>query len=639
MTVSGSQDEAVTANPHRATAPAANAVQGQRLRWRNHAITFLIFLVLAVVFLLPGSLHPASALLGYPGDNFQHAWFLWHFARAVAHGQDPFYTRLLFYPSRVTLAWSTSDPIAGLMALPLSLAAGPAVAYNISLILQLALAAFFGRLLCLRITRSEPAAFVGGMAFGFSSFLLAQALGHLSLVTAFVVPLFALALDRILAPSARSESDAKSPSWKAGVLLGLALLLAALAHYNYVVVCLLFAFCWLLIEIARDFRGAGKLVTRTWKPLAVGAATFLVGFAPFLWMMLGQPAAIPVSRTPNHVGAFSADVLGFLIPSWNHILWGRFVRGMDPRIFVAGYEGTVYAGIVVLVLAAIGFWKGRKSREPWATRAALLAVLFYLLSLGPQLRLLGHPLHVPGPAALFYLLPFARFVSAPARFDAGVALFLAILASLGAKYVLEKLAHPSRRYLAVAAIALLVICDSLTIPFPRSSIANPGDEYASASAVDPAGGAPQTCNLPANLRHGTLLTLPLVNAPYCLKSMWMQMSDGGQFALIDGYLSYTPPDVWKHFWDVRVLRSLMSIQGMVRVPVDAAADRQTVAAAIRELNLSAVVIYDSPESAATESYVKAVFGAEPQREGNCTIFGMAAAGEINRTREQAARVK
>ncbi|MGH9734813.1 MAG: hypothetical protein ACRD8A_09520 [Candidatus Acidiferrales bacterium] len=600
---------------------ALSSVTPQAPRWRNHAIALLVFLALAVVFLLPGSIAPSSALLGYPGDNFQNAWFLWYFARAVTHGQNPFYTHLLFYPSRVTLAWSTSDPIAGLMALPLSLMAGPVVAYNLSLVLQLALAAFFGRLLCLRVVRNEAAAFIGGMAFGFSSVFLAQSLGHLSLVTAFAIPLFVLVLDGIW--------KADNPSWTSGIPLGLALLLAALAHYNYAVVCILFAVFWLGVDLARDSRDGGmRLVRRVWKPLAAGAATFIAGFSPFLWMMLRHPAQMPLTRTASHVEVFSADVLGFLIPSWNHIVFGRFAQhALDPRVFMAGYEGTVYAGVVVLALAVIGFWtggiwKGHRAREPWAVRAALLAVMFYLLSLGPELRLLGHPLHIPGPARLLYVLPFAKFVSAPARFDVGVVLCLAILSSLGVKFFLEKLARPSWRHFAVAAIAVLIVCDSLTIPFPRSSITDPGSKYATAPAADPPGPGSQTCDLPQGLRHGTVLTFPFVDAPYCLKSMWMQTTDHGHFALIDGYLSYTPPEVWEHFWDVRILRSLMVMEGMVRAPIDVEADRKTARATIGELNLSGIVIYDSPESGAAVSYVERVFGAKPGRAGNCTVFSV-----------------
>jgi hypothetical protein len=589
---------------------------------RNHLIAFLLCLFLGFAFTLPGSLSPASALLGYPGDNFQHAWFLWHFARAVSHAHNPFYTRLLFYPNRVNLAWSTTDPLAGAIALPLSLAAGPTIAYNLSLILQLALAAFFARLLCLRISRNEAAAFIGGLVFGFSPFLLAHALGHLGLVTAFPIPLFVLALDRIF----RSQN----PSWKLGIPLGLALLLAALAHYNYAVLCLLFAFFWSAIELAVNFaskRERFRLLARLGKPLAAGTATFLLGFSPLLWMMVGHRAEIPVSRGPAHLDLFSADILGFLIPSWNHVFLGRFVRRLDPRIFVAGFEGTVYVGVVVLALAALGFWKGRSYNSRWANRALFLAVIFCLLSLGPNPRFFGHPLNVPGPAALFYLLPFAKFMSAPARFDVLVALCLAGLCSLGVKFLLDRTPKRTHRYLIVSLVGLVVICDYLTIPFPRSSIVDPGLSYSAASlSPGPQSGVEQGCPLPPDVRHGTILTFPLVTAPYCMKSMWMQASDGGRFALIDGYLSYTPKYIWTQFWDVRILRSLFSLQGTARAPVDFSADRKSARSTIRQLNLSAIVVYDSRERDSGVSYIESVFGAQPQRLGTCTLFRVDPAG-------------
>jgi hypothetical protein len=598
--------------------PQSLAVRGfasRRARFRNHAASLAVYLLLAFVFLLPGSLSPGSALLGLPGDNFQHAWFLWHFARAVSQWHNPFYTHLLFYPVRVNLAWSTTDSLAGLMALPVSLVAGPVVAYNLSLVLQLALAAFFGRLVCLRVCRNEAASFVGGLVFGFSSFQLAQALGHLSLVTAFPLPLFILALDRIF--------SAQNPPWKMGVPLGLALLLAAFAHYNYVVLCLLFALFWLAIDLELSLRSERlAFITRVWKPLAAGAVTFLAGFSPLLWMMVGRRADIPLSRGMNHLDTFSADVLGFLIPSWNHILLGHFARRMSLRVFLAGYEGTVYVGVVVLVLAALGFWKGRASGKPWALRALLLVLIFYFLSLGPKLRLLGHPLDIPGPAALFYLLPFAKFMSAPARFDAAVALCLAVLCAFGTEFVLEQTPLRGHRYLSVSLIAVLLICDALTIPFPRSSIANPGEAYTSRSVTNALPGAAPVCQLPPSLQHGTVLAFPLVTSPYCLKSMWMQVSDGGRFDLLDGYLSYAPAYVWKRFWNLRILRSLMAIQGLVRAPIDIASDRKTVPVTIRQLNLSTVVVYDSPQRAAGVNYVESLFGARPQRAGGCTIFSV-----------------
>ncbi|MDE3110614.1 MAG: hypothetical protein KGL02_11815, partial [Acidobacteriota bacterium] len=442
----------------------------RRVRWRNHAIAFLACLALAFVFTLPGSLSLDSSLLGYPGDNFQHAWFLWHFARALLHGQNPFYTRLIFYPTRVNLAWSTTDPLAGFVAIPFSVFLGPVVAYNVSLILQLALAAFFARVLCLRISRNETAALIGGVIFGFSPYLTAQALEHLSLVTAFPIPLFALALDRIF--------ECASPSWRMGVPLGAALLLAALAHYNYAVICIVFAIVYLAIEIAIHFKtGARRFIIGIGKPLAAGAAAFLVLFSPLLWMMLGTRSQIPIPRKPAHIEVMSADALGFAIPGWNHVFFGGFARALNPDLFQAGVEGTVYVGAVVLALAWFGFWKRRESDRRWAIRAAILGVAFWMLSLGPRIHLWGRELRIPGPAAFFFHLPFAKFISAPARFDVIVALCLAILGSLGAKYLLRSPPNPRRKYWLMPLIFLLVVADYLTVPFPRASTVDPGKAY------------------------------------------------------------------------------------------------------------------------------------------------------------------
>lgn len=589
--------------------PPINDREGRNRAIRNHAITFALCLALAFLFTLPGSLSLNSGLLGYPGDNFQHAWFLWHFSRALLHGHNPFYTRLIFYPTRVNLAWSTTDPLAGFLALPLSVFAGPIVAYNLSLILQLALGAFCAHLLCLRISRNEIAALIGGIIFGFSPYLMAQSLEHLSLVTAFPIPLFALALDRVF--------NAESSSWRLGIPLGVTLLLAAFAHYDYVVVCLVFAAVFLVFELCRKLRaGVVPFLAHIWKAIAAGAVVFVVGFSPLLWMMLRAHSAIPLPRKPGHIEAMSADALGFAIPSWNHVLFGKFARDMNPNLFRAGVEGTVYIGAVVFVLAAIGFGKRRESNRLWAIRAAVLGAAFWLLSLGPRIHALGHELKIPGPAALFFDLPFARFVSAPARFDVVVALCLAVVCALGVKYLLESPAHRHRRYWLVPLISALVLADYLTIPFPRASTADPGKGYylgrPNPSAI--------ACTLPPEVQHGTILTFPLLNAPYCWKSMWMQVADGGKFAIVDGYVSYTPPEVWKPFWDIRILRSLMALQGIYKAPIDTTADAGSAAATVRQLHLSAAVVFDSPQRDAGVAYVEKVFGTRPERNGSCTVF-------------------
>lgn len=161
-------------------------------------------------------------------------------------------------------------------------------------------------------------------------------------------------------------------------------------------------------------------------------------------------------------------------------------------------------------------------------------------------------------------------------------------------------------------VATLLLLDYLTIPFPRSSIIDP------AAPSDVVGA--RTCTLPESVRGGTVLTFPLVIAPYCMKSMWMQACDGGDYALVDGYLSYSPTATWTEFWDVPVIRSLLSLEGILNVPVDPAADRTTVGETISKLNLRAFVVFDSPQEQSGMRYAKGVFGGSGTRAGSCTIF-------------------
>jgi hypothetical protein len=577
---------------------------------RNHLVAFLVCIALAVIFTLPGSIHPRSVLLGYSGDNFQHAWFLWHFAKAVVAGQNPFYTNLIFYPNQVNLAWSTTDPLAGTLALPLSLAAGPFVAYNLSLILQLALGAFFARLLCLKICRNEAAAFIGGIVFGFSPFLLAHALGHLSLVTAFPIPLYALALARIV--------DGENPSWQDGVLLGLALLLTALAHYNYTVFCIMLTVVILGTDLV--LRGA-SLSTKVWLPLVAGAVTFFVGFLPILRMLLGNAADLPSPRSLDNVQKYSADVFGFLIPSWNHVFFGHFARSLDIGIFTAGFEGTVYVGPVILILVFVGLWRGRVIQRRWTVRAGVAAIVFYVLSLGPRLRFFGKQTHIPGPALLLYGTRVARFLSSPARFDVIVMLCLAILCAVGCAYLLGRLRGTWQRAVAISVIVILLLADLLTVPFPNSSSFDAVLYPDSATIVRP-------CEPPSAAQHGTVLTFPMQEWPYNIKAMAMQMGDNGGYALMDGYVSYGSDSIWSQFQRYPILRSLIALQksdggsaNSVSAPTgNIASDRETSAVMIRDLQLSAIVVFDSGRHGAAVDYLKAVLGGQPVSAGSCSVF-------------------
>ena len=594
--------------------PLAGGKSGSR-GWREWAIVAILYVALAFVFTLPSSIHPSRALLGRGGDNYLHAWFLWEFARAVVHGQNPFHTTLILYPIGANLTWATTDILGQIMAVPLSLSLGPILTYNLSLILQFALGALFARLLCKRVSGDAAAATIGGIVFGFSPFLLAHAWGHLSLVTTFPLPLYVLALFRLL--------DKEKPSWKDSALLGLALALVALANYQYALIFVLFTLLMLAVDLGRA--GWLPMLRRLSMPLVTSAAVFLLCLSPILLMMLKDYRVTKPASLENAT-SYSADVLSFFVPSLQQSLLGHYVRKLPERFFVGpgGIEGVEFVGLVALIFALIGCWVARGSQRRTAGRAMVAGMVFALMSLGPTIHILGRPTSLPAPAAPLYKLNMMHFLREPARFSIVTSLCLSLLVSIGLAFTLSRLKIPWKRLVFVCAVGAVILLECLAYPFPSSSIVQPARYWVTPKTT-------QRCTLPPSVRDGAVLTIPLDDWWHYSDAMWMQMLDGGRYSLIDGRASpYMPGKAWHDFVDktsiLAFLQSESRHDGSAESHQQSAnslvvpSDEKRATDMIKQLNLRAVVVFDAPERPADLNYVRRVFGVSENMVGTCAVF-------------------
>ena len=592
--------------------PASSS--GKSESWRGGAIVFLLYVALALVFTLPDSIHPTRALLGRGGDNYLHAWFLWEFARAVVHGQNPFHTTLILYPIGANLAWATTDILGQIMAVPFSLLLGPVLAYNLSLVLQLALGAFFARLLCKRVCGDAAAATVGGMIFGFSPFLLAHAWGHLSLVTSFPLPIYVLALWRLM--------DKETPSWKDGALLGLALALVALGNYEYALIFFLFTLLSLVIEFGRL---RITMLKNFCVPLLVAAVVFLCSLAPILRIMLKDYGATKPAPLQN-ASSYSADVLSFFVPSLQQSLLGHVVRRLPEKFFVGpgGIEGVEFIGLAAGIFALIGCWVARGNQRRAAGRAMVAGIGFALLSLGPVVHILGTPSSLLAPAAPFYKLGVMRFLREPGRFSIVTILCVSLLASIGLAFTLRKFKVRWKRTVFAYSVGAIILVEYLAYPFPASSIVQPARYYLPPKTT-------QRCTIPTSVRDGTVLTIPLDDWWHHNEAMWMQMNDGGRYSLIDGRISpYVPGDVWNDFIDKTPILRFLHTETLRDRPaervrpsagtVDFSSDGEFGNELIKQLDLRAVVVFDAPERPGDVNYVRRVFGGHENMVGTCAVF-------------------
>jgi hypothetical protein len=180
-------------------AEAADAPPSPRPPWYLRPVTLgLVALLLyaAVWFATIGKhmLHDVhtARLDQYSMDPNFYTWCLSWWPYAIGHGLNPFFSHLIWAPRGHSLAWVTAIPPIALLAAPLTLAAGPIVAFNLLTAFALPLSAWAAFVLCRRLTRKFWPALVGGAVFGFSAYEINHvSAGQLNLTYSLLLPLLA----------------------------------------------------------------------------------------------------------------------------------------------------------------------------------------------------------------------------------------------------------------------------------------------------------------------------------------------------------------------------------------------------------------------------------------------------------------
>lgn len=418
-----------------------------------------LYSLLAIAMTWPLAAHLTTHISGTGGDGPNFLWRLWWVPYALfERSTSPWHTDLLFHPQGADLIFDTLAPLYGLLSYPLQALAGVVVTYNVLLVVSLVLAAWGSYLLALHLSGDARAALVAGTVFGFSPYLLVHLWGHLNLVAAWPLPIFALCLIRAL------ETGAARWAATAGALLGA----ASLLDYQYGVFALLWAVLAGLSCLCAQAGAPG--LHRAWLPLA---AAWLLVFSPLLVPAVQAVASgeSPVAGNPGDSAYFSADLLAFALPST--VRWGGTRDStFETREFqgIGGIEGTTYLGLIPIVLLLFAV-RARDPGRSFGLRFWLLSMLlFAILALGPTLHIAGADTRVPLPYALLQQVPYLGTTRVPARFAVMVSLSLAVLAAFGFQWLV---ARAEARNILCAAAIIAIAAEYAVAPLPLRSVEVP----------------------------------------------------------------------------------------------------------------------------------------------------------------------
>lgn len=288
-------------------------------------------------------------------------------------------------------------------------------------VIKLVLAALGTYLLARALALRRGPALLGGVSYGFASYLVIWLL-HPHANAYVVLPWLLLAGDRLCERGTVRDA----------ALLGLALGIAFLGGQpeSGLIVALPTA-AWVIYRLAVARPARGELVRRVL--LGVAAAVLGAGLAAVMLLPLLEAIhqAVNSSRAQPPLPARSITAMFF--PKY----WG--ILGAGPANFA---ERTMYAGALPLLLAAAGL-VARRPRGPQLFFAGLAVVsLAVALDTGPFSHAV-HSLPVLDQAALPRVLILASFA-------------IAMLAAFGFQLLLEATAGERRRMLIAAAVVAVL---------------------------------------------------------------------------------------------------------------------------------------------------------------------------------------
>jgi hypothetical protein len=394
-----------------------------------------------------------SHLLAGSQDTRFHYWNCWWVRQALKTGRSPFHTPYLFHPTGVSLVANNFAWMNIAVWLALSPLVGGMAAYNLSLLLNLALCGLAAFLLARDVTGDARAAFVAGLIYQCWPYRLGQ-LGHPNLTSTQWIPLFMLFLVRAL----------RSRRWQDGVLAGLFLTLTGYTRWQQLIPAAIVGGIYVLCLLPQWW---GHQRRRAILALLTAFAVVAVALGPPLLLLVTQQRSTPASLVKDQSESTQQlDVLAYFLPSRKHPLLGDLTRPLFDRFYAdrggaRSYPG--YLGLVALVAALVGTWTSRRAALPWAVTAVVLC----LLALGPVLRVAGrlYP-QVPMPyrlAARLYVLRLLRF---PDRLNMFLALPVSVLAAFGLVRIVA-LTDPRGRWVSATVASLLgatVLFEYLIVP-------------------------------------------------------------------------------------------------------------------------------------------------------------------------------
>lgn len=394
-------------------------------------------------------------------DTALNTWFLAWAPQALLHGLNPFFSSAGNAPYGINVLSNTSELLLGMLATPITKIFGPIATFNVLMTGALAGSATSGYFLARRFTTWRPAAFAGGLLFGFSPYMIAASVGtHLHLTFLVFPPLILLVLHELLV---RQQWSVR----RCGLTLAGLVIAQFFVSVEVLVITALTAAVAVVIAVIAGRASVRARLGYVWRAAVLTLGVTVVVLAYPIWYLARGPGHIvgPIQLEPE---AYRADLFGPVVPDALQKLAPLWATSRSAHFANSLVENGSYLGIPLLVILVVGVIWLRRHANVWV--AALSAAAVFVLSLGGALAIVHAPAtnahgsaigRVALPEVVLAKLPILSN-TIPARFSGFVALFASLLLAIIIDALHQKWPRRARRWAVPAIVG--VICFVPLIP-------------------------------------------------------------------------------------------------------------------------------------------------------------------------------
>jgi hypothetical protein len=472
------------------TTSTTSAAQARARALAFHAPALLLFTVLTFLLAFPlvAGLFDGR-IPGWEGDNLYYVRSMWWVKRALFELHIlPFVDVTAYYPVGHQIARSEMTPTNTLLFLPVTLMAGPEMAYNVALVFSFIATGFGTYLWVHHLTGSRASGLLAGTIVAFLPYRFSHLPGHLPQMTTQWIPLTLYAFERFL-----DERTIRRAVWLG---VGVALTCVGCWYYGYAL-----ALVFPVYALVRTWENPAVWRDRAWWiGIGVSALVAVALMGPFLYQMMKLTSQGALRRSIGELYTWGLNFYDMFIPNLIHPFWGETASRWFPKQRALWPEKVHTLGFAAMAVALVGIIRWRRRRRAVVVALCAVWLVSYSIALGPflsagdelvRLRLPralatvaaaaigegpGTPIRhsfitegvpVPLPSAFLYkFVPLTSSMRVMARFSFWTALATAALAGFGLLTLMaaaERRWGPAARGALAAGLIALVAFESLSV--------------------------------------------------------------------------------------------------------------------------------------------------------------------------------